>query len=549
MNMQPRTGSSLKNRIALVVGLLFLVGIGLINLFVSHVLHDDMQDMVSKQQLAAANYIARDIDGKIKLRLDSLQRVAVNVPPGIVANPAALQNWLEDRRAIHTLFPTGLMIIPPDGGPTLAETPRLKTRPKSFVDRDWFIGVKTTGQAFVSRPLITRATGEPALVIAVPLFNPQGVLMGVLAGITPLATPGFLDLIIGSRPGQRGEYQLVSPAHRLFALASDTEQAITPLPEKGLDPVLDLAMSGVRGIRMARNANNEEELAAVVEIPLAGWFLLARQPSVDAFAPVSNTLRNALLITFFLAIPLLALLLAALSRLLQPFAHLAEQLHAMAEGERPMRPLSVATTDEVADVAESFNRLQSKLQEQERRLIEMAHHDNLTGLPNRLTIMDRLENELLRFQRHAQGLALLFLDLDGFKPVNDEFGHQVGDLLLCQIGQRLLACVRDVDTVARLGGDEFLIMLSATEAPLEAAERVAHECIKALQMPIRIGDQLVQVGVSIGIATTDSRASDPVTAGQLVSNADVAMYQAKASGRNCYAIYSMNPTQDKPADV
>lgn len=544
--MQPRTGSSLKNRIALVVGLLFLLGIGLINLFVTRVLHDDMQDMVSKQQLATASYIARDIDGKIKLRLDSLQRVAVNVPPSLIANPAALQNWLEDRRAIHTLFPTGLMIIPPDGGPTLAETPRLKTRPKSFVDRDWFIGVKSTGRAFVSRPLIQRATGEPALVIAVPLHDQEGRLLAVMAGVTTLATPGFLDLIIGSRPGRKGEYQLVSPAHRLFALASDSDRAITPLPEKGEDPVLDLAMSGVRDIRVARNASGEEELAAIVDIPQAGWFLLARQPSDEAFAPVSNTLRNALLMTFFLAIPLLALLLAALSRLLQPFAQLAGQLHAMAEGERPMRPLTVSTTDEVADVAESFNRLQSKLKEQEQRLIAMAHHDNLTGLPNRLTIMDRLENELLRFQRNAQGLALLFLDLDGFKPVNDEYGHQVGDLLLRQIGQRLQACVRDVDTVARLGGDEFLILLSATEAPLEAAERVAQECIKSLQSPIRIGDLFIQVGVSIGIATTDSRVAEPVAAGQLVSNADVAMYQAKARGRNCYAVYPMTPTQDKP---
>lgn len=537
--MRPPLGSSLRNRIALVAGLLFLVSIGLIAAFVSRVLHEDMREMVSHQQLTTATYIARDIDGKIKLRLDSLKRVALNIPVDLFSRPAALQVWLEDRRAIHTLFPTGLMIIPPDGGAALAETPRLATRPKSFTDRDWFIGAVTTRQPFISKPLITRATGEPALVIAIPLLDPAGGrLMGVLAGITPLATPGFLDLILGVRPGQQGSYQLLSPEHRLFAIGSDMGTTLSPLPEPGRDPVIDQALNGVRGIRSVHLANHEEELAAIVEIPQTGWLLVARQPADDAFAPVWRTLKSTLLIMIFLAIPLAALLLAALSRLLQPFAVLARELHDMAEGTRPMHPLQTHSADEVADVADSFNRLQAKLQEQERRLTEMAHHDNLTGLPNRVTVMERVESELLRFQRNAMGLALLFLDLDGFKPVNDDYGHHIGDLLLIQIAQRLRACVRDVDTVARLGGDEFLILLTGTEAPQEAAERVAQECINALQLPIRIGDLSISIGVSIGIATTDSREPNQEGAAQLVSHADVAMYQAKAEGRNRYALYS-----------
>ncbi len=541
--MGPRFRSSLKNRIALVAGLLFLLGIGLTAFFVSRILHADMQEMLSKQQLTTASYIARDIDGKVKLRLDSLQRVALNVPPVLFQRPAELQTWLEDRRAIHNLFPTGLMVIPPDGGPPLADTLRLKTRPKSFVDRDWFVGVLKTREPFVSKPLIARSTGEPALVIAVPVFDEKAKLLAILAGVTPLATPGFLDLIVGTRPGKQGDYQLVSPQHRLVALSSDATQAVVSMPDKGHDPALDLAASGVRGVRVVLDAHQQEELVSIVDVPQAGWFLLARQPSSEAFEPVTNTVRNTLLITLFLSIPLLGLLLLALSKLLQPFARLAVQLHEMAEGRRPMQPVETHATDEVADVAESFNRLQSKLLEQEQRLTEMAHYDNLTGLPNRLTVMDRLENELLRFQRNAQGLALLFLDLDGFKPVNDDYGHQVGDILLCQIAQRFSATVRDIDTVARLGGDEFLILLSATEAPLEAAERVAQECITALQTPIRIGDLFIRVGVSIGIAVTDSRSETVLSAAQLVSHADVAMYQAKSDGRNRYAIYSNTSPQ------
>ena len=528
--------SSLKNRIVLVAALLFLL--------VSRILYADMQAMVSKQQLTTAEYIARDIDGKIKLRLDSLQRVALNVPENLFPRPAELQVWLEDRRAIHTLFPTGLMVIPTDGGSTLAETPKLSTRPKSFVDRDWFIGVMKTHKPYVSKPLIARATGEAALVIAVPVLGRNGQIMAVLAGVTPLAVPGFLDLIIGTRPGARGEYQLISPQDHLFALTSDSVHTVARLPAKGEDLLIDMALAGTRGARRVSQGQNPEELAAIVDIPQTGWFLLARQPAVDAFEPVSNTLRNTLLITIVLALPLLAILLAVLRRMFQPFATVAGELHDMAEGRRPMHPLATQGSDEVGHVVDSFNRLQGKLQEQEQRLREMAHHDTLTGLPNRLTIMERLESELLRFQRTRQGLALLFLDLDGFKPVNDAHGHQIGDQLLCEIARRLRACVRDIDTVARLGGDEFLILLSATELPMEAAERVAQECILSLQSPIRIGTDWVKVGVSIGIAVTDSRADTLLTATQLVSQSDQAMYQAKADGRNCYRIFSQPSTEN-----
>jgi len=535
--MGPRIGSSLKVRIAAVAGLLFLAGIALITLFVTRILHDDMQEMASKQQLTAASYIARDIDAKLALRLDSLQRVALNIPSGLFRQPEILQAWLDDRKAIHTLFPTGLMIIPPDGGPALAETPRLATRPKSFADRDWFIEAKATGQAVISKPLIARATKEPALVMAVPLFDPQGKLLGVLAGVTPLATPGFLDLIIGARPGMQGSYQLISPQHRIFVLASNIHLAVTPLPADAEDPIIHAALTGSKGVKIMRNPNQEEEFAAIVDVPKTGWLLLARQPSRDAFAAVSNTVRNALLITTLLALPIIILLLAALSRLLHPLARLAGELHAMADGIRPLQPLQTNSTDEVADVAKSFNRLQSKLQEQEQQLAAMAHHDTLTGLPNRLLINDRLNKELMRISRSGHGLALLFLDLDGFKPVNDRHGHQVGDLVLIEIASRLQNCVRDADSLARLGGDEFLILLAGTEAPLVAAERVARDCILALAEPIRIGDQQMTVGISIGIAICEGSQADSLRAEQLVSQADVAMYRAKAGGRNRYIIH------------
>lgn len=175
----------------------------------------------------------------------------------------------------------------------------------------------------------------------------------------------------------------------------------------------------------------------------------------------------------------------------------------------------------------------------------MAHHDMLTGLPNRRLIDERLENELHRIQRNHLGLALLFLDLDGFKPVNDKHGHGIGDRVLGEIARRLQAAVRDVDTVARLGGDEFLILLTDTEKPQKAAERVAQKCIDALSETVGINDLQINVGVSIGIATCSTEQAATTTVKQLISQADSAMYRAKAAGRNRYELQSpTNPPTD-----
>jgi diguanylate cyclase len=358
--MKPALGSSLKIRIALVAGLLFLAGIIGVSLVVSSIQHREMQAMLSGQQLAAANYISREISGKLTLRLESLKRVASNVPPALLNDSAALQIWLDDRRAIHTLFPTGLMVVPPDGGPTLADTPRLATRPKSFTDRDWFIGVKASGKPYISKPLIARATGQPALVIAVPILDQQQRLQGILAGVTPLTTPGFLDQIREARPGSNGSYQLIATQSRLFVLGSNAQEAATELPASGSDPLIDAALSGEPGIRTIGNAQGEDELAAIVDVPPANWRLLARQPARDAFEPVRNTLTNTWLLTGLLSFPIIALLLLALNRLLRPLEKLADDLRGMAEGTRPMHPVELGRDDEVGRVAHELQSLAAK---------------------------------------------------------------------------------------------------------------------------------------------------------------------------------------------
>jgi diguanylate cyclase (GGDEF)-like protein/PAS domain S-box-containing protein len=164
------------------------------------------------------------------------------------------------------------------------------------------------------------------------------------------------------------------------------------------------------------------------------------------------------------------------------------------------------------------------------KLARLALHDNLTGLPNRNLFSDRLHQALVRAQRNVNWVALLFIDLDQFKPVNDSLGHAIGDKLLQAVAQRLLTCVRSSDTVGRFGGDEFVILL-ADVAHAEDAEICADKVLEEIKTPYQIAGHKLDISASIGIACFPEDATESDT---LLKYADIAMYQAKYAGRNDY---------------
>jgi diguanylate cyclase (GGDEF)-like protein len=162
-----------------------------------------------------------------------------------------------------------------------------------------------------------------------------------------------------------------------------------------------------------------------------------------------------------------------------------------------------------------------------------AHHDALTKLPNRVLFRIRLDEMISSLAHRDTGLALLYLDLDRFKHINDTLGHPIGDALLEAAGRRLLSCIRGADIVARLGGDEFAIALESSELPA-AAQELGQRIINTLGMPYNLAGHTVIVGASIGIALADDGSMNADT---LLKNADMALYQAKAKGRGVCSLF------------
>lgn len=202
-----------------------------------------------------------------------------------------------------------------------------------------------------------------------------------------------------------------------------------------------------------------------------------------------------------------------------------------------------AGKDEIGFLIDSFNEMLSEIESREETLRErqehlqrLAHFDNLTHLPNRILYSDRLRQSILQAEREKKRIAVMFVDLDHFKDINDSAGHRIGDLLLVEVANRLQKIIRASDTVARMGGDEFTLLLSNIR-DRENTGIVADKILKALSEPYRVDGNEFYITASVGITLYPD---DGKTVDELLKNADTAMYKAKSDGKNMFQFYSQD---------
>lgn len=177
----------------------------------------------------------------------------------------------------------------------------------------------------------------------------------------------------------------------------------------------------------------------------------------------------------------------------------------------------------------------SERKSSENQLLQLAHYDQITNLPNRVLFLDRFHQVLTNAHRHNQPVTLMYLDLDRFKEVNDTLGHDMGDILLKEVAERLMKCVRADDIVARMGGDEFTVILNNVNHQINT-ERITQSILNKLTEPFNLGGEVVYISASIGISVYPANGTE---VDALLKNADQAMYFAKQSGRNRYHYFNI----------
>lgn len=322
--------------------------------------------------------------------------------------------------------------------------------------------------------------------------------------------------------------------------------------ENGLSPSTFMAALAVSAEQIPAIADLDEQPTYFMGTELLpGLNLLAALPETDLLA---SSLKLAMMIAAItlltIALTTAALYFALEHFIIRPVQNLRELSRKIGRGQLEIDN-TLHSNDEIGELAAAFEDMAGNLRQSDEQIRFIAYHDTLTGLPNRAMFNEYLNQVLADARRHDKQFALLFLDIDNFKRVNDTLGHQAGDVLLQEVTERLSKCLRQADYVARidnvgvpdeilarLGGDEFIILIpeiSGSHAPSKLADRL----LTILAEPFSVEDHEFYIGASIGITLypTDGHDADTLT-----KNADIAMYHAKEQGKNDYQFYlqSMN---------
>lgn len=394
------------------------------------------------------------------------------------------------------------------------------------------------------------AQGKPTLRVGTPVANAQGAVVGVV--VIDVNLSNLLKRLQSDLPSdyqvylanEWGDFLVHPDAAKTFGfdvgrrvLMQDSFAVTKPLFEQKESEVL------ANGL--ARPHEADGQVLAFVRRPFGAsegnrFIVLGLgKPLEDVLSGahlLGGSIIRMVLVFSALAVLLAILFARALTKPLHILAYAATHLFA----EHAMGTLPLKRTDEIGVLARCFDRLRREIRSQmdalhvkQRELVHLATHDVLTGLPNRMLFMEKLERAIQDATRRREGLAVLFVDLDRFKQINDQFGHAVGDKVLVAVALRLKQVLHSADVVARLGGDEFIVLIEGPRS-VEAAPGIASRIMTTLNEEIVMDGQGMTVGASIGISQFPD---DSGTAEELLLNADAAMYAAKSGGRCAYLRY------------
>ncbi len=407
------------------------------------------------------------------------------------------------------------------------------------------------GQVYLSDITINHELGahagllKPTLRVAAPVFTdmPRATAVVVInIDLNRMFAKLKADLPASYQvylTNQWGDYLVHPDASQTFGF----DQGRRVLVQEAFEPVATL-ISGTSSHVVTKVQLSDwspgGEVAAFLRLPLGGVgedrfvVLGLSQPIAEVVRESTRVAWNT--VQVILVLGCIAVLLAVLvSRAVTgPLRAMASAVTLFSR-EHVVSQLPSARDDELGQLARSLNDMQTtilanmeEINESRRTLRHLAQHDALTGLPNRTLCDDRVQQALSQAKRDRGRLALIFVDLDDFKSINDTYGHHAGDLLLCSAARRMEGCVRNADTVGRLGGDEFMVLLATIDLEQDAT-LVASKIRDALSLPFDLDGSRLSITCSIGVAIYPEHGADAIT---LSKSADAAMYLAKEGGGN-----------------
>lgn len=541
---------SLKTRVTLFTLFIFVSSIWTLSFYVSHMLRVDLKNMVGQQQFSSVAVMAAEVNQKLEEKLTGLKIVAASITPAMMRNTANLQKQLVARPLLHSQFNAGIFVTRLDGE-AIADLSHIPKRVgNNFMNQEVIAAALKNGESTIGRPTMGKLLKAPVFGMAVPIRDAEGKVIGALAGITNLGAPNFLDHFTANHYGKTGSYIIVARAHRLVVTSTDKSRIMQELPPPGKNPAIDRFIQGYEGYAVYTNQRGEEVLTSSKLVPVADWGFGASLPTAEAFAPIRDMQQRILFSTFILTLLAGGLTWFMLRQQLSPLRAAVNTLTRMSKSRSPDETLNITRHDEIGDLLSCFNRLLKTLGQREEEVRRLADYDQLTQLPNRRLLDDRLGQAMAASKRSGKYAALMFIDLDNFKPLNDTYGHVVGDLLLIEAANRLKNCVRETDTVARFGGDEFVVILSdlntGKDESIFHAEIVAEKIRANLSQPYLLtikqeGEVDTSVEhhctTSIGVTLFIDQLS---CAADIIKWADTAMYQAKNAGRNTIRFLDIN---------
>lgn len=461
----------------------------------------------------------------------------------------ALQDWQPDepgpclRRVQQTLTAlpkvfANLLVIDPKGQVLCnAKAPEKR---HNLADRDYVQRALAQQATGIGGLIIGRTTGTPVIGLASPHKGPDGRIDYLLGTSIEL---GEIVADLKERLPPATQWWLLDAQNQVLA---SVDPSAHPLGQPFTNHDLLHAIEREAGHTTLRHTDAEGRLWLVTHMALSkdalGDRLILALPATIALEPVTAAARQAGLI--ILVALLLSLLLAwEITRRFSArrIAPLLAALHRIEHGDFSVRLSHPGGQDELDRIAQAIDHMAETLQAQEERitsqqatLVYQAQHDPLTGLPNRLMLANLFDKARAEAQRHGEGMALLMLDLDHFKTINEGRGHTLGDKLLAALATRLSQTLREGETLARIGGDEFLIMLERITQD-DQIFGVLKRLQQAFEEPFLVDDERFELTTSIGIARFPT---DSVEFEKLMQQADAALHQCKAEERSSYRFFA-----------